>query len=314
MRKLRLLSMLLIVSMIAVSAASCGEEKKKEQTPADYEYVSYYMNEQGTKITRIEHVFSAKGFEGRANELIDALRTSDPAHDRYAVIPQEVQILHHSLEEDAVYVLDFDEPYNEIIGTDPVREALMRAAIVHTLCRLPEIYKVQLTVGGKPIRIRDREIGPLSEADFVDDVGEALDVVDLELTFLAEDKTKLMTVNRLALLDDYKPREQYALEILFAGPVEDDGDLISAVPKGTSIRRLYTKNGICYIDLSTEFLAKEKNVKAYMPVQSIASTLIRNFPYIDGIMLSVDGEPLKSYHSLTIPAPLTLSDLEEAAE
>ncbi len=307
--------MLLIVSMITLLTASCGEDKKKkEEAPVEYEYVSYYMNERGTQITQIEHVFSAKGFEGRVSELIEALCASDTAHDRYAVIPQEVSILHRSLEEDAVYVVDFEETYNEIISTDPVREALMRAAIVHTLCRLPEIYKVQLTVGGKPIRIRDREIGPQSEADFVDDVGEALDVVDFELTFLAADKTQLKTVNRLALLDDYKPREQYALEILFAGPKEDEEDLISAVPKGTSIRRLYTKNGICYIDLSTEFLAKEKNVKAYMPIQAIASTLIRNFPYIDGIMLSVDGEPLKSYHSLAIPAPLTLSDLEGAAE
>lgn len=120
------------------------------------------------------------------------------------------------------------------------------------------------------------------------------DVVDLTIYLRDGDGegAHLVGVSREVAVDDDLPRR--ALELLLAGPGNDDGDLEAPLPTTTEIRDFRVEDHTAHVDLSGEVITHADQVGAspaneVLALAALADTLTE-FPEIDRVRLSVEGE------------------------
>jgi hypothetical protein len=84
-----------------------------------------------------------------------------------------------------------------------------------------------------------------------------------------------------------------ALESLLAGPddFEDGYGLSTAVPDGTQLLGLTITDGIATVDLTSEFESGGGSASMQARLAQVVYTLTQ-FPTVDGVLFSLDGEPI----------------------
>ena len=64
------------------------------------------------------------------------------------------------------------------------------------------------------------------------------------------------------------------------------------IPKGTKVNSVVTKEGICYIDLSSEFLTQQEGVSPEVVIYSVVNSLAE-LPTVNKVQFTVNGEKVK---------------------
>jgi hypothetical protein len=102
-----------------------------------------------------------------------------------------------------------------------------------------------------------------------------------------------------------------ALEALLEGPdsFEEDYGLRSAVPDGTQLLGLKITDGIARVDLTSEFESGGGSLSMQMRLAQVVYT-ITQFPTVEGVVFSLDGEPIDVLggEGIIIDHPLTRRD------
>jgi hypothetical protein len=102
-----------------------------------------------------------------------------------------------------------------------------------------------------------------------------------------------------------------ALEALLAGPnaVEEDNGLSTSVPEGTQLLGLTIEDGIAAVDLTSEYESGGGTLSMQMRLAQVVFTLTQ-FPTVDGVTFSLDGEPIDVLggEGIIIDHPLTRRD------
>ena len=286
-----------ILLLTSLTLCACGRIRKPSE---EYPFTIYYLNTNGKSLTEVGYSPSAVTTDSLIRELIGQLQVS--GSDRVAPISDSV-VYKDMAFADGIVTITFQSYRVE----DPIREVLVRAAIVRTLCE-PD------AVDGVVFRVEGTELPPTEEVmrreQFVTTLDTPSEPFFLKLYFLNESGTSLRQVERPVVLDDIKTREQYVLEILIAGPVTSEEGVVAVIPAKTKILSVSTRNGICRVDLSKDFVSDSKSVRGDLLVQTIADTLIGNLDYIDGVVLSVEGKHLTSYGAYELPGILRKSGNE----
>ena len=70
----------------------------------------------------------------------------------------------------------------------------------------------------------------------------------------------------------------------------------SPIPAGTSVLKTVTKDQICYVDFSKEFLDPLENVSGEVTVYAIVNSLAER-PGVNRVQFSVDGKPITNFRS-----------------
>ena len=307
--------LVLAVSALVLVLAGCTRTAPK--TPGtDGVYPVYYcvVNKNATAMTRVEYTYQSASKEARIAELLQKLTEDNSDAGQYAVVPGSIRIEDWTLSEEGELNLSFNGEYYALSS---VREAVLRAGVVLTLTQLENVRSVSFTVNGEPLVQHDQPVGPMVAAMFANHIGEPTEVKNVTLCFLSGAKNGLVAVDRLVFPDDYKPMEEYLLEFLIAGPTEKEISAekqtelqpLSGIPSGTKILHLVTKKSTCYVDLSKEFMDSDKSIAPVYILHSIADTLIRNFDYIDGVVISVEGKVLSTYRDTEVPSIFRTADL-----
>mgnify|MGYP000966051783 CR=1 FL=1 len=176
-------------------------------------------------------------------------------------------------------------------------ELLCRGSIVWTLTGLDFIDSVTITVDGEPLlKSTGDEIGSMGRNDIVLNTEispEASSLITVKLYFSDSNGAHLVVEERDigANPDDI---ENKIIEELIAGP--EDGSLIRTVPPETKIRDIKVVDGICYVDLSMEFVTKN-NVGATgeaLTIYSIVNSLTE-LSNINKVQFLIEGEKLDEY-------------------
>ncbi|HXV56646.1 MAG TPA: GerMN domain-containing protein [Gaiellaceae bacterium] len=102
-----------------------------------------------------------------------------------------------------------------------------------------------------------------------------------------------------------------ALEALLAGPnaVEEGNGLSTSVPEGTQLLGLTIEDGIASVDLTSEYESGGGTLSMQMRLAQVVFTLTQ-FPTVDGVTFSLDGEPIDVLggEGIIIDHPLTRRD------
>ncbi len=199
----------------------------------------------------------------------------------------------------------------EYLDMSPTTEVLVRAAMVRTLGQIDGVDSVLIRVGDEELLDAiGIPVGIMTPAQFVDNPGNeinAYDNIELTLYYANQDGTAISKVVRDVEYNTSISVEKLVVEQLIHGVNDDEIalGLKSAVNLQTSIINVTLKDGICYVNLSNEFLTLSEGVRPEVIIYSIVDSLVE-LPGISKVQFSIDGNT-----DMTLGEKMSLSVLYE---
>ena len=278
------------ILLIAVSvSAGCGKEKEEQE----YDYCLYFLDSTETKVASEGYTMRAADIEGQIAEMLEAINSAEPENFSYKKAKPDNVIIRecgYDIESRSI-TLNFDSGYTSM---NSVTEILCRAAIVKMLCQIDGVDSVSFQVGGFPLmNSSGNPTGRMTAEDFIDNTGGQN--ANVTVYFANEDGTKLLGSDVTVAYDGTLSMEQIILGQLVNGPIEEG--LYQTIPEGTKVLGITTKDGICYVDLSEEFMKKRSGVSAEVTVYSVVNSLVE-LSNVNKVQFTIEGEARKTYDDL----------------
>lgn len=183
-----------------------------------------------------------------AETLVEALLRGPLDETLKSPIPKGTALLSLELQGSRA-VVDFSAPYGTLSG---VALTLADQAVALTLTQLPDILSVQITVRGRELAYRNKQILTAREV-LVAPEGDVVGTLEARLWFPDEDGT-LTEEDRTLVLYEGDTQVGALARALEEGPLEDG--LSPVFPEGFRPRAVWQEAGICYVNLSSALLAE----------------------------------------------------------
>lgn len=229
---------------------------------------------------------------------------SGPQDSSYKkTLPDGATLLSLSVKDEVANV-DFSEEFALFNG---IEELLARFSVVRTLCDIPGISKVSITVEGKPLvsNATGNEVGILSKKDVVLDV----DIVNsdtvtttITLYFATSDAMALKAESRKIETQNTISIEKNVISELIKGP--SSPELGSVIPSGTKVLNVETKEGVCYVNLSAEFVSKFSGGTGMLTVYSIVNSIC-SLESVQSVQILIEGEKGAEFGNFVLDEPIT---------
>ena len=269
---------LLIMTLVV---AGC----QKEESVSSYHVA--YLNKDKTEIVRV-------GYEPKnsvVNDLIAeflVVLSSDSENVEYRKpIPNDVEVIKYSLD-GAMLTIAFDEDYNKMSDSDKV---LCIAAVVRTMTQIQGVDCVTFYVGNKPMEdARGNVLGTLYADSFVENPGKQINSIQeatLTLYFANGKGDALIKETRAVHYSSNISMEKLIIEQLLKGP--QTKGLKSAIPTGTKLVSVSVVDGICYVNLDSNFKNQDYSIKENIVIYSIVNSL-SEMSSISSVQISINGD------------------------
>lgn len=311
-QRIKILPIYLFVFLFLVS---CGNEKSKKKSAAVETqgiYNIYCINNSETKVVSELYNASSQQTNDLVRELVNRLSIPPEELGFKQAIPDDISVISVKIEEDTV-IINFADSYNQLTG---VTEVLRRGAVVKTLCQVQGIKYVKYMVSEQPLLYSDMTpVGSMKAEDFIDNTsGETTyyQTVHLTLYYTDEEGNRLFPARHNVEFDGTISLERLVLEQLLRGPLAEE-KLMPVIPEKTKINKVSTKDGICYVDFSKEFLVGREGVGNDVIIYSIVNSL-SEIGNVTKVSFSVEGEPIELYREavpLGVPLERKLEIIED---
>ena len=291
----------IILVLAVLLAAPCLLTSCQQRDSGDYDgYYIFGLDANETKVLFEKYSPVSEETLALVKEFLE--RMSNEPEDIYMkkAIPDDVTIDNYILS-DGGLSLYFNSSYGNYTG---VPEILRRAAIVKTLCQIPEVTDVQFYVSGQPLTTSSMEaVGIMQADDFIDNTGGETSYkqnTTLNMYFSDYRGTALVEVPVEITYDATIPLEQLAVEQLMKGPYSIEGinkkDVLPTIPDGTKVTKVTVRENTCYVGVASEFLNKRKQVTADVAIYSVVNTLVE-LPTVNKVQFSINGGQVLEYSS-----------------
>lgn len=296
MVKSRKIMSALLVLFMALSLWSCGGSKK---------YNIYYKNADGTTLVKEAHR-SELPKNAKKDEIITYLigeLSKAPRTEGLINVLPEAAALKSAAVKRRTAVVDLSKEY---YNNRDVDELLARYAIVSTLCEVDGIDSVEIMIDGEPLisSTTGAEIGVISRNDVVYSLQDsaAMQKVTLTVYFPDSDGEYLVPERREVEAQTSLSTERLVLSELMKGP--SSGSLTQAVPSDVKVISTETKDGVCFVNLSGDFLDKISNstTATSMALFSIVNSLTE-LDSIDSVQILIDGKTGATFGNYVLDAP-----------
>lgn len=208
----------------------------------------------------------------------------DKVNLRQAVLGYEITGYTQS---DGQLNIDVSDDYRNM---SPTTEILVRAALVHSLCQLPDVDYVCITCGGEGLTdSQGVPIGRMKAEQFVDNSGNEInsyESVRLSLYFADATGTGLKKIVRTVEYNSNIALEKLVVEQLITGPNTDE--YLGTINSQTKIINVTIKDGICYVSLDEAFLNIPEGISPELMIYSIVNSLVE-LPNVNKVMINIDG-------------------------
>ncbi len=292
MRRKEWLAIFVVLLLVA-----CGCKKSPEPTLWEGDILLYYPDETETGLLQEWYVAEEEEGNKLATELLQKLRTP-LGKERICAIPETVNVPDIFIDASGLATLLFDESYGTVSG---VREVLMRASIVKTLCQTEKIDSVEIYVAGQPLMNSQKmPVGIMKDTDFIDSTGPEANYYQYlyaKVYYANPEGTGLMASNLKIPYTGSEAEEKIVLQQLINGPIEDD--MRAVLSRKVEIRSVSTKDNICTVDFSKEFLDKPSKVSEEVVIYSVVNTLAE-LPGIYQVQFLVEGKQEKLYQTMDL--------------
>lgn len=240
----------------------------------------------------------ALGWE--AHDLGDELWTNEEILELYLQGPQSEQLWMPFDQkfyagtcrlEDGVLIISVSEQYATL---SPIQRSLAMACLVHTMTQLDAVESVQLIDGKNMIDI------PLKSDDFIlmDDTMTS-NQTTVKLYFSDQDGRYLTEETRQHTFETEEEIPLFVIRQLLDGPQQKENT--SPFPKNTKLYSVKVSEGVCTVNLSTEFVSNlsDDHNAARLAVFSLVNSLTE-LSQIEGVQILINGKGLRNYGGLDL--------------
>ncbi|SHJ85472.1 GerMN domain-containing protein [Hespellia stercorisuis] len=290
-----------ICLMLCMMLFACSSTERTEEKGT---FVCY-LNEEQTCVMKKQYEITGKTTEQKVKNMLDAL--GEPSDDvaYNPAIPRGAKVLDYTLKDKILYI-NLNAKYG---GMSAKKGALSRAAIVNSLMQITGVEKIGFLVEGNPLQdSRGREIGLLSDADFVQNVGQNLNsyqTTTLNLMFSNKDGDKLKIETLDVKYSSNISKEKLIVEQLMRGP-DVSGDYPTINPN-VQLIGVTIKDGICYVNFDEEFSNRVYDIKPEITIYSIVNSIIEGTD-ATLVQVEINGETNITYlDSVDLSEPLAYS-------
>jgi len=286
---------LAILGMMLLLLAGCKENP--EPTLWEGDILVYYLDNE--EVGLVEEWYVTEEEEGidSVTELLIKMRTPS-GKEHVAAIPESVALPEISMGANGLVTLLFDESYGTVSG---IREVLMRAAIVKTLCQTEKVDSVEIYVAGQPLLDAQKmPVGIMKETDFIDTTGPDANYYQYlyaTVYYANREGTALHASNLKIPYAGSESEEKIVLQQLIDGPIAED--MCPVLSDKVELLGVSTKDNICTVDFSKEFLDMLPEVSEEVVIYSVVNTLAE-LPGIYQVQFLVEGKQEKMYRKMDL--------------
>ncbi len=263
--------------------------------------VIYYANSDGTDLIAVKLDVADKNKDALPAFVLETLLEGPKADNLKPSVRSGTQLLSVTTEQGLASVDLSKEFYHE----ESIRDALATVAIVKSLCSIKGIDRVMLTVEGMPLlNAMGEEQGILKETDVVFDADVlAQDESNITLYFSDVNAEYLVKEIRRIRIPRGDSMEKLILSEIIKGPQTQNGG--RTVPAETKILSVETKDAVCFVNLSSEFITKNNvgTAAERLTIFSIVNSLTE-LSNIDKVQFLVEGEKKDVYHHMVFNEPI----------
>lgn len=214
------------------------------------------------------------------------------------LIAGSMKMIRYSYKEESGLVRITVNVANEL--NDQYYEVLAKAAITRTLCQLDYIDTVQFEVYDSSTMMENgTTIESYDESSFVDaeDEGGYLQKGVITLYFANESGDMLVEYEKTVEITNNVSLEQLVIESLIEGPMREGYG--KTIPEGTILKKVSIKDGVCYVDLSSDFNNTLNTCMDTITIYSVVNSLCK-LPTINKVQFLINGEK-QSFYREVIP-------------
>jgi len=295
MKKNLYILLAILISVTFVLSGCSGKTGKDSDSDA----CVYYIAENGTNLEEVEVSLPSGTEEEKATELVKMLVS--PPEGKISPLCKGTKLISLSLE-DEIAIVDFTKEFSTY--SDP-KYTLSTAALAKSLCSLDYISGVRILVeGSDAVGVDGTPIGVIMRADIAENVAPTdITKTDAILYFANGMGEGLSAELRTVEFPASGTAAKAIVEELIKGP-ENDGN-ISIIPADTKILSVETKNGVCFVNLSKEFVDKYQGgtTGEMLTIYSIVNTLTE-LDTVSSVQILIEGEKRDVFVHLAINEPL----------
>ena len=198
-----------------------------------------------------------------------------------SALPTGTTLLSLEIEGDRARV-DLSPSYESLSG---VALTLADGAIALTLAQVPEVSSVQITVRGRELAYRERQVLNIRELlltpeeDVISTVEVMLYYLDQEGRLTAAEQT----------LDLYEGDTQVSAVARALEEKPEGRDLYSPLPEGFQVKSAWLEEDICYVNLSSAALEGLADHAARAALQALENSLT-SLEAVEEVRFLIDGE------------------------
>ncbi len=222
-----------------------------------------------------------------ADELLKVMSSDSGDVDLIRAIPDGVTVTETTLDEAGVLRIDFGGAYSVMA---PVREILLRLALVQTLTQVDGVNAIEIYVDGALLKdAKGNMVTAMTNDDFVVNPGEQINSINnatITLYFADATGTHLIPETQNVFYNSNVSLEKLVLEHLIAGPKGENA--FSSLPKVMSIMNISVTDKVCYVNFDEGFMVQDYNILEPVVIYSVVNSLCE-LSNIDKVQISVNG-------------------------
>lgn len=293
---------ILIILILAVSGCSLRASSGGEQ------YNLYFANQEKNNLVVEMRSIDERGMERTARTVIEELIKGPSNDDAKGVIPKGTTLLDFDIK-DSVALVNFSKEYFSSEDDSKTEELLARYSVVNTLCDIEGIDKVKIFIEGTElVNSSNVPVGALGKEDIMlNSLGsESANSTPVTLYFPDKGLSHLEAVERKVSLVDNSVEKTVVLELV-KGP--DSDKLMSTIPAETKVLSVETKDGICFVNLSPEFITKHSHgtTAEAFTIYSIVNSLTE-IAGVDSVQFLVEGKKAEVIRHMLLDSPYNRSE------
>lgn len=207
-------------------------------------------------------------------------------------IPEGTELIGINIK-DKVAIVDFSK---EFLKTEGLSEITTRLSVVNTLTRISGVDKVRIRIEGKDmIGPSGMPLGDMEPALLNDDgTPMAQERKTVTLYFSDNEAMYLVGEEREIIVSEKDSVEELVVKELLKGPVSEH--LWDTIPDGTRLISVSTKDGICTVDFSSEFVDNSPGgtTSERMAIYSVVNTLTE-LEGVQKVQFLIEGKKREIY-------------------
>ncbi len=234
--------------------------------------------------------------ENKKNEYVNAVKDEllnvSATSNLYSAIPENVSVLsckYVETDDEGKVEINFSKEYDDLSDS---QQLTCNAAVTKTFTELDFVESVEIFSDGNEIKKGNGEaVGEIkNEVVELDPSIEPYkkDSITVRLYFSDENAMGLCEEERYIEVNEKQSVEMRIVEELIKGPQNER--FFSGIPEATKINDIKTENGICYVDLSKEFVSQHTGGSSgeSLTIYSIVNSLTE-LDYVKQVQFLIDG-------------------------